>query len=70
METKEIRLYEIPLTIHFTVSGQYYAATREQPEEHAEVLIEKITASDSEINLIEIFTERQLELIYQMLDNG
>lgn len=69
METKEIRLYEIPLTIHFTVSGQYYAATREQPEEHPEIEIQKITALDSEIDLIEIFTERQLEQIYILLDD-
>lgn len=67
MEYKEIKYNDIPLTVYFTVSGRYYPATYDQPEEHPELEIQKVTVSDSEIDIYDLFREEDLETINDLL---
>ncbi len=66
METRDIYLYGVPLTIYFKVDGKYYPATREQPEEYPEIDICAITASDSEVDLTNILGAYE-DQIYEII---
>lgn len=67
MESTEIKYNEIPLIVYFTVSGRYYPTTYDQPEEHPELEIQKITVSDSDINIYDLFREEDLIEIYEKI---
>lgn len=67
MEYKEIKYNDIPITVYFKVSGRYYPATYDQPEEHPELEIQKITVSDSDVNIYDLFREENLIEIYEKI---
>jgi len=67
MYSKEITLYGVKLSVEYKIVGKYYPATRETPEEHPDVIITKITASDSFIDLQDLL-EAHVEEIYETLN--
>jgi hypothetical protein len=69
MYSKEITYYGVKLNIEYKVEGGYYPATREQPEEHPDIVISKITAVDSDIDLQELL-EAHTEGIYETLTDN
>jgi hypothetical protein len=66
MYSKEITYYGVKLNIEYNVEGKYYPATRETPEEHPDIVISKITAVDSDIDLQDLL-EAHEEGIYETL---
>ena len=66
MYTKELTLYGVKLNITYKVEGKHYPATRETPEEFPDIVMEKITASDSDIDLTELL-DHNIETIYNKL---
>lgn len=59
-----VNIYGINLLVEGYWEGAYYPATHEQPEEHPEFNITRIT-SDEDIQ--ELLTTRQLESIYEKI---
>ena len=68
METIEIKYLGIPLIIHYKVDGKYYPATRYEPEEVPELDINEIYVFDSEIDIYNLFLEKQLDDIYGLVN--
>jgi hypothetical protein len=68
MDYQTIELYGVKLTVGYTVSGRYIPATRYEPEEQPDVVIETVTAYDSEIDLLPLL-EQYEETIYELLNN-
>lgn len=62
-----IKYYEVPLIVEFTVEGVYYAATRENPEEQPEIIIQSICAEDSEIDLQDMLYWEIIEEIQNLI---
>lgn len=56
------------LVVDYGLQGIYRAATYDSPEEVPEVVILKITAEDSEINLQNILDWRDIEKIVEMIE--
>jgi hypothetical protein len=69
MYSKEITYYGVKLNIEYKVEGRYYPATRETPEEHPDIVISKITAVDSDIDLQELL-DHHVEGIYETLTDN
>lgn len=68
MQYQTLEYNRIKLTVHYTLDGKYYPATQYEPEEKPEVEIHKITAVDSDVDLMEgLFDEDSLEIIYSLL---
>jgi hypothetical protein len=66
MKTVEIELYGVKLTAYYTTYGKYYPATHYEPEEHPDITIEKVCATDSEIDLMDILGNYEDE-IYDLI---
>lgn len=64
METT-VKLRGVSLNVHFRYEGQYFAATREQPEEQIELHIDKITTEDS---IVELLDWRDIEEIENIIE--
>ena len=58
----------IELWLKFKVSGGYYPATLETPAEEPEIEITEILAGD--VDVYELFSDNQLEEIYQLLEEN
>ena len=59
----------VKLNIEYKVEGRYCPATRETPEEHPDIVISKITAVDSDIDLQDLL-DHHVEGIYEtLIDN-
>jgi hypothetical protein len=69
MYSKEITYYGVKLNIEYKIEGGYYPATRETPEEHTDIVISKITAVDSDIDLQDLL-EAHEEGIYETLTDN
>jgi hypothetical protein len=69
MYSKEITYYGVKLNIEYKVEGGYYPATREQPEEHPDIVISKITAVDSDIDLQELLEAHEEGIYETLIDN-
>jgi hypothetical protein len=67
METQEINLFGVRLSIEYVMEGKYYPETRETPAEYPEPSIKKITACDSFEDLSPIL-ENYIETIYDLLN--
>jgi hypothetical protein len=63
----EIEYLGVKLDVHYTVDGHYIPATREEPEEFAELNITKVFTGDVEIT--NILLECQFEDIYELLND-
>lgn len=50
-ENQTIELNGVKLTVDYYLEGRYYPATQYEPEERPDVIITKITAYDSFIDL-------------------
>lgn len=57
-----------PLIVDYGLQGVYRAATYDSPEEVPEVVITKITAEDSEIDLQNLLDWRDIEEIIEMIE--
>lgn len=57
----------IDLDIEYVVSGKYMPATRYDPEEYPEVEIYNICVSDSKIDIQDLLSEYQMEIINQAI---
>lgn len=60
---------EIELVITVIITGEYSSATYYEPEEYPDVQITSIRVSDSEVNIIELFSDDDLDMIYELLEN-
>jgi hypothetical protein len=69
MYSKEITYYGVKLNIEYKVEGSYYPATRETPEEQPDIVISKITAVDSDIDLQDLL-EAHTEGIWETLTDN
>lgn len=69
MGTTEIKYLGIPLIVHYKVIGKYFAATRYEPEELPELDINEIYVADSEIDIFDLFLEKQLDDIYELVNS-
>lgn len=58
----------VPLLIDFQFDGNFYPATHETPAEYPEVIINKITVDDSEIDIQEILHWKQIEEIENLIN--
>jgi hypothetical protein len=58
----------VPLVVDYKYEGKYFFATREQPEEFPNLIINTITVEDSEIDIQEMLHWKQLEEIYNLID--
>ncbi len=67
METT-VKLRGVSLNVHFRYEGQYFAATQENPPEYPELHIDKITAEDSNINIMELLDWRDIEEIENIIE--
>jgi len=67
MYSKEITLYGVKLSVEYNIEGKYYPATRDEPEEQPDVVITKITAYDSDVDLQDLL-EAHVETIYETLN--
>lgn len=65
MKTHEFTttLNGINLNINFSVHGKYIPETRECPAEYPEVEILSVKVSDSEIDIFELLSKKQIEQI-------
>jgi hypothetical protein len=57
----------VELVVNFEIDGHYIPATRECPEEFAEINITKVFAGDVDIS--GIFLEQQWDDIYELLND-
>jgi len=67
MYSKEITLYGVKLSVEYNIEGRYIPATRDEPEEQPTVVITKITAYDSDVDLQDLL-EAHVETIYETLN--
>lgn len=67
METT-VKYYNVPLTIEYTIEGKYYAATKENPAEYPEIIIQSIKAEDSDIDLQDMLYWEIIEEIQNLIE--
>jgi hypothetical protein len=58
----------VPLVVDFKFEGKFYPATRDTPAEYPEVLINSITAEDSEIDIQGMLHWKAMEEIQSLID--
>lgn len=63
MKTREtiVTVDGVDLNIKYVISGKYMPSTRLDPEEYAEIEIYSICVSDSEIDIQELLSKKQME---------
>lgn len=63
-----ITYLDTPLVVDYRLYGTYRAATYLEPEEVPEIIITKITAEDSEIDLQNILDWQDIEKIIEIIE--
>jgi hypothetical protein len=66
--TININYQGVPLIVDYKYEGKYFAATREQPEEFPNLIINSITAEDSKIDIQEMLHWKQIEEIENLIN--
>lgn len=61
MQYETVTYFKVELTVGFELNGKHYPATRETPEEFPDVIINEITAKDSDIDLLPMLNEDQVD---------
>ena len=58
----------VPLIVDYKYEGKYFAATRENPEEFEDLVINTITVEDSDIDIQNMLHWKQIEEIESLID--
>lgn len=66
--TTEIDYRGVSLSVEYGLDGKYYPATLYEPEEHPEVIIKTICASDSFVDLQEMLSWEQIDEILNLIE--
>lgn len=69
MNTQEIDYLGVRLSIEFKVDGKHYPATQYEPEEFPDIIIEKITVVDSDIDIYDLLDDK-IDTIYELLNDA
>lgn len=64
---KYVEYNGVELILVCSVSGGYFPATAHTPEEFPEYTIKHIYVYDSNVDIINLFTEQQIEEIYELI---
>lgn len=59
----ELSIDGVDMVAEFSIHGKYYPATRECPAEYPEIEILSVKVIDSEIDIFELLSDKQIENI-------
>lgn len=65
MEYQSLEYYAVKLVVGYIVNGKYIPATRDEPEEHPDYIIQEICVND--VNIKPILSEDQIDEIHNLL---
>lgn len=63
MESIVVTISGVDLIVNYYFDGKYIPATHEQPEEYPELYLQSISVADSDTNIYDLLSERQLDEI-------
>lgn len=65
-----IKIDEVEFNVNYELIGSYIAETREYPAESPDVLVTKVSVSDSNINLLGFLSNIHIDAIYYQIENN